>query len=234
MKSKKESLKAITEGESLKRSSGSSSSNGGKQLTTSNYRGRRLLFPSGPLRSQQHQQSFSKRGGGITRLLGGETKVSCQTLNLLSKSLIFLKVRGMEESPHVHPIIKSLFSKMQIPQKLLAGRLQHFLPAWNLITKDQAVLSVIQGYKIPFKNPPVQGKHPTQSMDRSQSKLIDQEIQELLEKGAMSQTSSTNGEFLSNLFLVPKKDGGCCPVINLKSLNKSIPINISRWRVSIV
>jgi len=45
--------------------------------------------------------------------------------------------------------------------------------------------------------------------------------QEMLRKGAIKETTPANG-FYSNLFLVPKKDGGQRPVINLKALNQYV------------
>ena len=45
----------------------------------------------------------------------------------------------------------------------------------------------------------------------------------MLEKGAIQKVVPTRGQFLSNLFLVEKKDGGNRPVINLKNLNKFTP-----------
>ena len=45
----------------------------------------------------------------------------------------------------------------------------------------------------------------------------------MLQKGAIQNVSHVSGEFLSNLFLVDKSDGGKRPVINLKNLNSFIP-----------
>ena len=45
----------------------------------------------------------------------------------------------------------------------------------------------------------------------------------MLEKGAIRKVQPSKGEFVSNLFLVKKKDGGQRPVINLKQLNAYIP-----------
>ena len=42
----------------------------------------------------------------------------------------------------------------------------------------------------------------------------------MLEKGAISKVLHQEGEFLSQIFLVGKKDGGNRPVINLKNLNQ--------------
>jgi len=52
--------------------------------------------------------------------------------------------------------------------------------------------------------------------------LIDKEVNELLQKGAINRVSPCQGEFISNLFLVPKKTGDTRPVINLKPLNEFI------------
>ena len=49
--------------------------------------------------------------------------------------------------------------------------------------------------------------------------LIREEMDNLLEKGAISEIYNPQDGYFSNLFLVPKKDGGQRPVINLKGLN---------------
>ena len=49
--------------------------------------------------------------------------------------------------------------------------------------------------------------------------LIDDEIVTLRSNGAIKEVTSCSNEFLSNIFLVPKKTGDMRPVINLKPLN---------------
>ncbi|XP_065902413.1 uncharacterized protein [Dysidea avara] len=56
-----------------------------------------------------------------------------------------------------------------------------------------------------------------------QTHLISEEVTELLQKGAIGEIVPVKQPgFYSNLFLVPKKDGGKRPVINLKSLNNFV------------
>ena len=52
--------------------------------------------------------------------------------------------------------------------------------------------------------------------------LVNLELKEMLRKGVIKKTQPAQGEFLSNLFLVRKKDEGYHPVINLKMLNQLI------------
>ena len=53
----------------------------------------------------------------------------------------------------------------------------------------------------------------------AESQLIEEEVHGLLQKGAITHVSPCQEEFISNLFLVPKKTGDMRPVINLKPLN---------------
>lgn len=59
----------------------------------------------------------------------------------------------------------------------------------------------------------------TSLKDPSHIQVIDEEVAALLEKGAIEEVSPSPG-FYSRVFVVPKKDGGWRPVINLKLLNK--------------
>ena len=52
--------------------------------------------------------------------------------------------------------------------------------------------------------------------------MIESEIKKLISKGAVTEVSLCDDEFISTVFLVPKKTGDFRPVINLKPLNQLV------------
>jgi len=50
--------------------------------------------------------------------------------------------------------------------------------------------------------------------------LVEEEVQKLLRKGAIKAVPNCPGQFLSRIFLVPKRDGSYRPVVNLRPLNQ--------------
>ena len=131
------------------------------------------------------------------------------------------------ELANIHPLIKCLFSKHMLTKAVNippTGRISHFLVNLQKLALNQDILSVVKGYKIPFIKIPFQRKIPNfTKMNKKQIALVDLELKEMLKKGAIMRTQLAQGEFMSSLFLVGKKDGGYCPVINLKMLNQFIP-----------
>ena len=122
--------------------------------------------------------------------------------------------------------IRKCLPTNDFPKVPIAGRLKHFSKAWKKLTRDQSILDLVDGYVIPFQRKPFQSKTPFQlATSREQQRLMDKEVKEMLKKGAIRQASAVKGEFLSNLFLVKKKNGWERPVINLKHLNAFIPYN---------
>ena len=107
---------------------------------------------------------------------------------------------SMEVLTHAYPLLKHLFSKMTVPIYPLAGRLKHFLPASRLLTKYQSVVSFIEWFKIPLLQERKQMFPPKpQRWNKDQKKLINLEVKEMLEKGAISKVSHQEGFFQSNI-----------------------------------
>jgi len=108
----------------------------------------------------------------------------------------------------------------------VGGRLRHFLPFWKekLETSTQ-LLQAVEGYSPPFTTqPPLSfptGRFSTPSQGAFNDGLIDIEVAALLEKGAIEEVPLCPPSlgYVSNLFLVRKKNGKMRPVINLKRLN---------------
>ena len=141
---------------------------------------------------------------------------------VLTKSL---GVQSQVVPVNVHPALMAMGMDTTILSRplQLAGRLQHFLSNWQLLTRDQFILEMVVGIQIPFTIFPHQSRVPPPTFHNQSEKVaIDQEISEMLQKGAIQVVSPMNGEFLSSVFLVKKKDGGNRPVINLKELNSYV------------
>ena len=100
-------------------------------------------------------------------------------------------------------------------------QLYHFLKNWEVLTKDRWILETLRSYQIDLLTEPTQcwRPHPPQ-FNQSQAMLILKEVKELQRKGVVIELSPPPKEdFFSTLFLVPKKDGGQRPSVNLKALN---------------
>ena len=113
-----------------------------------------------------------------------------QVNKVLDQTLAPLSRKSPELIPeqsltNVHLLVKSLCTG-KIPNMQLAGRLAHFSKNWEKLTQDQQILYAVKGYVIPFVKVPVQRTIPKQvKTSKTQELLIDQEIMEMLDKGAI-------------------------------------------------
>ena len=102
----------------------------------------------------------------------------------------------------------------------MAGRLAHSIAKWREMTSDKWVLDTVQHYHIEFAEWPVQTRIPQEiCFSDHESSMITDEVAKMLQKGAIVQKTHSDGEYLSNIFLRPKKDGSFRPIINLRGLN---------------
>ncbi len=113
----------------------------------------------------------------------------------------------------------------------VAGRLKHFVANWRRITTDRWVLETVNGYAIDLHSTPRQAGPPREPhLDMEAEAMLASELNKLLDKGAVRRVEESRAGFVSTMFLVPKKDGGQRPVVNLKALNDFVGQSISRWR----
>jgi hypothetical protein len=106
----------------------------------------------------------------------------------------------------------------------VGGRLRHFLLFWREVLETlPLLLQAVEGYCPPFTSPPpltCSGAAFSTPSQGANNPFIDAEVAALLEKGAIEEVPlDPPPSFISNIFLVKKKNGGMRPVINLKRLN---------------
>ena len=76
----------------------------------------------------------------------------------------------------------------------LADKPQHFLRNWKKLTRDKKILKIIQGCKIPFHVDPIQVEVPhSQKINTDQFTLVNQEIENMLQKSAIQKVSHVSG-----------------------------------------
>ena len=149
-----------------------------------------------------------------------------------SKTQVARTATFFKEIPQLMPLgelssaqqlLKKLFYNVKIPAVPLAGRLVHFLGCWKKLIKDQNILQIVKGCRIPFLCRPKQKKEPKEiNFSMQEKETISLEVENLLKKGAAEQVWPQKDQFLSYIFIVKKKDEGNRPVISLKDLNQYI------------
>ena len=111
-----------------------------------------------------------------------------------------------------------------------AGRLKHFVKEWEKLTTDPEILDVVEHCHIQFidNNPPQQNRNEKSfqvKFNKKEEEIIDAEIKQLLEKSVIREVEYQEGQFLSPIFVRPKKNGEYRMILNLKSLNEYISYN---------
>lgn len=105
----------------------------------------------------------------------------------------------------------------------MGGRLSRFTVFWEQsLNAPSFLVNILKGYRIPFRGFPklqIPNLSRVQHFSPEKMALIDEEVSSMLLKGAIREVTAPSLSFVSNIFTVPKKDGGNRPVINLKPLN---------------
>jgi hypothetical protein len=99
-----------------------------------------------------------------------------------------------------------------------------FYPFWKMNVTDKWAKQIVKdGYYIPFHlTPPWSLEVKRTILPKHQHSLLLEEIQQMLQKNAIERVDPKTPGFYSTFFLVPKKDGGQRPVLNLKGLNQFV------------
>ena len=105
-----------------------------------------------------------------------------------------------------------------------AGRLKFHHEEWTKITSDKVILVIDKGYHIDFISVPFQDHPPKQPiLDKHEEIVLNALLTELIQKGVIERCAHEDGEFISPVFLRPKKNGKYRLILNLKCLNTYLP-----------
>ena len=113
------------------------------------------------------------------------------------------------------------FVSIPLPHVPVGGWLKHFLPQLKAITSDPFILNMVTGMDIPLENRQPQVSIPPELVfSEAEKQAADEQIQTLLNKHAIVECFHIGpDDFVSNVFLRPKKGGSYCMILNLKKFN---------------
>jgi hypothetical protein len=107
----------------------------------------------------------------------------------------------------------------------VGGRLKDYASFWkDVLDCSPFVLEAVTGFRSQFISPPpplsLPGLRFESPSQRKNDHFMNEEVEALLAKGAIEEVPlSPPLSYISPIFLIPKKDGGMRPILNLKKLN---------------
>ena len=112
----------------------------------------------------------------------------------------------------------------QAAKNYQAGTVCQHKKFWALNCKDPSVLNLVSGIPIIVKSQPYQSKIPNEiTFSRLELECIDQEISKMLAQGVIEPVPYREAcEYISNIFVRPKKDGGVRVILNLREFNEFV------------
>lgn len=84
-------------------------------------------------------------------------------------------------------------------------------------------MRIVKGYRLPFHTVPFQTQEPVEHTFLGvEETAVNDAVSKLLRIGAVEEVNDCDGQFVSNIFVVPKPDKTYRLIINLKPLNQFI------------
>ena len=141
----------------------------------------------------------------------------------VTHSQIVNTLNGLEVSEFMAflPSLKQHF--IQQIASFEGGRIRKFSSHGQKITNDPEVLDMVSGTHIDFQSIPVRTSPKISSKFSPQEcTTIQNEISNLLSKSVIVETHHDPVEFISPIFVRPKKDGTTRMILNLQALNEHV------------
>ena len=104
-----------------------------------------------------------------------------------------------------------------------AGQIASCVHQWKMLTSVPEILDIVQGAHIQFESIPKQNNIPLPNLlSQVESEAVTIEIDKLMRKGVTEPCLKESNDFISKIFLRPKKDGSHRLILNLKSLSENV------------
>ena len=114
---------------------------------------------------------------------------------------------------------------MKQSESYKACTVRNKLHNWRNITASKNILSMLAGTRLEFSED-IDLNHRARdssiSMSKSDSELIDLEIDKMLQQHVIQKSVHQRNEFISTIFLKEKPDGGIRVILNLKKFNDNL------------
>lgn len=105
----------------------------------------------------------------------------------------------------------------------MAGSLKYYYAEWKKICSNKYILKAVKGFELPLMEEPQQISEPCPpNINQTEQEVVDNALSKLIDSGAVVKAKEEPGQFISNVFTVPKPDGSSRFIINLKSLNQFV------------
>ena len=102
-----------------------------------------------------------------------------------------------------------------------AGQISKHFSDWENLTSNKEILSIVAGLTIEFNSDkPLQISSISHPLSKSESEIVQVEINKLLEKRGLVISEHEQGEIISPVFLRAKPDGSHRLILNLKKPNE--------------